>query len=141
MGSPSRDDCCENSLAGKLAPFQVLGDPTAEARQALAEFEQPFVLRRVALFSELGVVTILLATAGIDSGRLKMPAGIRAEPGVVIGRWQSNRIEAIDFAPVSDTVSIGIEIGPITAHSLAADARLRITAVAQQLLHSTRLGG
>jgi hypothetical protein len=85
------------------------------------------------------VVTVLLATTRIDSGRLKMSVRIGAEPGVGIGRRKSNRIEAINLTPIGDAVSGSIEIGPIPAHPLAAYSWLCIATVAQQLLHSTRL--
>src|SRR5262249_49204822 len=140
LGVEKAYDGGENGLAGDVTQFQVPFHPSTEAWEAPAEFEQPFVFRCIAPFSELQVVTILFAAPGIHPRRLKMPAGIRAEPGVGIGRGQSNRIEAIDLVAVRDTLPVGVEIGPMAAHPPATDSRLCIATVAQQRLHSARLG-
>ena len=133
------DDRGEHRLAGELAPLEVAFDPPPQPGQGLAELEQAVELRALALFAELRVVAILLAPARIDPGRLEVPVGIGAEPGIGVGRREPDGVQPVDLVAVGNALAVGVEIGPITAHPLAADSWLRVTAMTQQWLHSIRL--
>ena len=109
---------------------------------ALPNSSRPSIFRGVPLGAEVGVVAILLAAAGIDAGRLEMAVGIGAEPGVGIGRRQADRVQPVDLVAVGDALAVGVEIGPVAAHSLAGDAGLAVAAVPQHdALRFTRLIG
>ena len=120
LGVEQPDDRGEHGVAAELAPLEVLLDPPPQPRQRLAELEQAFVFRALALGAEIGVVAILLAAARIDAGRLEMAVGVGAEPGLLIGRRQADGVQPVDLVAVGDALSLGVEIGPVAAHAACA---------------------
>ena len=75
------------------------------------------------------MIAILLASPSIDSGSLHVAIWIGAEPRIFIGRRQPDTIQPIDFIAIRDPISFGVEIGPVSAHALARDAGLGVTAM------------
>jgi hypothetical protein len=121
----------EHRLARQLAALQVLFDPASKTRQLFAEGDQAFEFRLVPLFAESGVIAILLPASSIDAGGLKMPVGIGAEPGVLVGRRKTNGIQPVDLAAIGDAFPVRIKIGPGTADALARDAGFAVAAMPQ----------
>src|SRR6185369_17557087 len=99
--------------------------------QGLAEFGEARKLAGLGTGAIIGMVAILLAPAVIDSRRLQMAVGVRAKPGVFIGGRKRDRVQAVDLVAIGDALSVGIEIGPVTARPLPADAGFAVAAVPQ----------
>src|SRR6476646_9723802 len=76
------------------------------------------------------MIAILLASAIIDPGRLKMTVGILAEPGVLVCRRKGDRVQPLDGVAVGDAL-VAVVIGPVTALPLARVARLGVAAMPQ----------
>src|SRR6478735_3995322 len=125
----------EHGFAGEASALQVPFDAPSKLGKAFPEFEQAFVLGTLAFRAKVGVVAILLASTRIDPCRLQMPVGIGAEPGLLIGGRQADRIQPVDFVPIGDAFSVGIEIGPITALPLPADPWLGVAAMPQHVAY------
>src|SRR5436309_96178 len=77
------------------------------------------------------MIAILLPAAGIDAGRLQMAIRIGAEPGIFISWRKADRVQPVDLIALGDALPLGVEIGPVPAHPLARDARLRVAAMPQ----------
>src|SRR5205085_9185228 len=123
LGVEKANDGRQDRVAVEGALSQVLVDLAAQLRQRLSELEQAVIFGALALRPEVSVVAILLASAGIDPGRLQMPVGIGAKPAVLIRRRKPNRVQPVDFVAVGDAIALRVEIGPGVLDALAADAR------------------
>ena len=77
------------------------------------------------------MIAVLLAPPRIDSRCLKMAVGVGTEPRALIGRRESDGIQAINLVAVGDAVPLRVEVRPVPPHPLSRDPRLRVAAVPQ----------
>src|SRR4029079_6137722 len=83
-------DCGKHRFARQLAALHIHFDPAPEARKRFSELQQAGEFGALACGAEVGGVTILLSSAGIDSGRLEMAIWIGAEPSLLVRRRGSH---------------------------------------------------
>lgn len=74
----------------------------------------------------MGVVTILLAAAGVDSGGEQVTVGIGTEPRVGVGGRQGYGVEPVYLVAIADPDAVGAKVGPTPAVALAGDAGLPV---------------
>src|SRR5207245_4055849 len=74
----------------------VLCRSGAQVGQALRESDQPIELRLVLLRTKRRVREVLLATGGVDAGRLQLGARAWRDPDVLPGRRDDERLEGRD---------------------------------------------
>jgi hypothetical protein len=96
----------------------------AELRQLLGEAEHVVELLAVALFAPLRVVEVLLASRGVDPGRLEVPSGIGADPHVLPRGRDHELLQPQDLVWVADRVSVRVDVAeaPAAAHPREARA-------------------
>jgi hypothetical protein len=125
------DDGRRDRVAGEAALAQIRRDPLAQLGQSAAEIGRPVIFRSVAAGSEAEMIAILLPAFLVIADRLNMPVGVRAEPGVAIGRGQGDRVQPVDLVAVCNAVAVAIEILPVTAVAPTSDAGAAAIAMAQ----------
>ena len=70
------------------------------------------------------MITILLAPFGISTSHLEMSIRDWTDPDSFPGRWNNQRLEAMELVPISDSLSIQAEVDKPFAGALATNARL-----------------
>ena len=128
LGVEQAHDRGEHGVALDLALPEVGLDALAELGQSLAELAAAVIFGGVLPGAIIGVVAILLAPAGVLAGRLDMPVGGLAEPGVDISGGERERIQAVDLGAVGDAF-VAVEIAPRDADLLARVTGLAIRTV------------
>ena len=84
----------EHAFAAEAGCAQVRLDAGAEARQHLPEADHPAELDPVAVGRPVGVIAVLLAAPRVAARRLEVPVGSRADPDVLPGRGEHQRLDA-----------------------------------------------
>src|SRR6185312_1901022 len=77
-------------------------------RQGLPEGDHPRVLGAVALVAPARVITVLLAPAGVASGRLQVAVGVGADPDVGPGGRDGQLADALLGGVVVDPPPVGV---------------------------------
>ena len=73
-----------------------------------------------------GVIPVLLASAGVVSGRLKVAARADANPHVLIGGRNSEAANAGEMDSFPDSLAVGIEIEEAAATALASNTGIPV---------------
>ena len=100
------------------------GNGAADLGQSLAEVDEALELRLVTHARPIGVIAVLLAPAGIASGRLDVSVGARADPHVGPCRWNDEALDAGERAFVLHPATGRRAIAESLAGSLATEALL-----------------
>src|SRR5688572_9631468 len=103
--------------------MEVLLDAFANLGKGGSEGEHSPELVLAAHFDPLQMVSILLATPGIPARRLDMPVLERAYPDVLVGRWDAEPLNSLDFGFVGDPFATRIEINEARAGASPCDTR------------------
>ena len=119
------------ALARHAVEADVVGDLLAELGKTAGEAQDPVVLLAVPRRSPLVVVAVLAATLGVHPGGLDVPVRVRADPHVLPGRRDGQRLDASDHLVVGDALAVGLRVGEALAGPPPADPR----PVAVDLLH------
>ena len=112
---------------GKSAAGEISRHPPANLLQSAAEADHAIVFGFVADLSPIRMIAILLATAGVTPGGLKMPAGIleksrrRATPAELPAALSAQAISSPESAGHEDRNSRTLLLACAREQSLADD--------------------
>ena len=116
--------------AGGKHPFpaqagsgEVTGDRPAYARQRRAELQHPVVLAAVPLFPPQIVVAVLTAARGVSAHGLDVAGRIGADPDVLPGRRDDERLDAGQGLRIPHRPSARAEVAEPSAAAPAPDIR------------------
>jgi hypothetical protein len=101
------DDRRQHLLARQARAGEVRVDALANGGQEPGERDHPIELGAVTLFAVRGVVAVLLATAGVASGRLQVAPRVRADPDVGPGGRDRERADPLEDGRVVDRRAVG----------------------------------
>src|SRR5208282_6411167 len=91
------DDRREDFLARQSGQSQIARQFAPQSGQCFRESGHAVELGTVAHAAPLGMVSILLPTPRIATGRLYMTARVHAYPDILIGRWNRQSDDALQF--------------------------------------------
>ena len=79
--------------------------------QRRRKFEDVFELGGIAQFAELGMVSILLASSGIEASCLKMAVGLSANPDALVGGRDGEGLDSVARSLIdSKALVVGFEV-------------------------------
>jgi hypothetical protein len=127
----------------------VAAQAPAQARQGLAEGDDPLELAVAAQLRPVGVVAVLLAPPRVAAGGLHMAVGLGADPYLGIGRRDRQLTDALQGLRIAHRAAVGQAVAEAGAGAAAGDARLLVADIDQAgaagglpgLQRAGRLGG
>jgi hypothetical protein len=123
----------KDELARERPAGEVPGNPPPDARQGSRETLRPGVLVVIAAGTELRVVAVLLAAAGVSTGRLEVAGRRGTDPDVGPGRWNRERPDPPQLARIANRVALGRTVGEASPVAFPPDPRLRVRDVPESL--------
>jgi hypothetical protein len=110
------------SLAHLPAP-QIPRDTPAQRRQGARELDHRVELLPVPALSPEVVVAVLLASRGVDAGRLDVPHRIGADPDVLPGRRNAQLRDPLEHRGLADLAAVLVEVLEPAPAPTARDSR------------------
>src|SRR5438094_2292259 len=99
-----------NPPAIELLLIEAFGHRGAQTRQALAEADQAVVLLLLLRRAVIRVIQVLLPAGLVVTRRLELCVRPRRNPDVRPGRWNRERLDALEHVRVTDHLSIRVDV-------------------------------